>query len=293
MRNILISLFVASVLLSQKDAAAWHSVTLQPTHFYVSAASIENLAVDHQNAYPDLVKFVTQISTGAHTESHTTGIYTSKLDNSRNGGKPKTWWDEGQDGPLTNNPDNAVFYYKSLNQLKAYKYIGQMIHLIQDQGVPAHAANIRHGYWSSHGFVWDNLELAAGLHYSYSQVAVSPGNSDPDDFYKLLQDDTRWQLQYWIDPKTGKQYWNPAGTTSFNPDATFGDFGTYGGGPTKDIYDFDVEPAPAILNRQLRKTSEYTQGALMSASELLPPIVYNTRVSLTYTWAAQSIPNVN
>ena len=256
------------------SAKAWNSVPMPPyasTHWQISNDAIQSLS---PLIYPDLTRFITQLSDGANTESHTTGLYTSLLDNSLNGGKVKTWWDEGLDNPLARNPDNAVSHYKVLDFSKTYSYIGKMLHLIQDQGVPAHAANIRHGYWRFGLLVTDNMEWAAGTHYVYNAVATTD-TALPYFAYQDLQKDTRGQLSYWIDPVTSRQYWNQnVDAPGVDADATFGPFGVYGEDLLKDLYDYGVQPAPAILNRQTGKTLAYTQGALITASKLLPPIVY-------------------
>jgi len=268
--------FVAGLLfvVLPKGAFAWHTQWGQDTHYHISTASVQNLAQDHLGGYPDLEKFKMQISNGANEESHTIIWDRTACDNSRNGGFPKAWWDDGKDEDTKQ--DNAVFYYNALNQPMAYRYIGRMAHLIQDQAVPAHAANIRHGY----GELWqrklDDMELSAGIHYSYRHITTSL-KSLPYSFYQSLQTNTIGQLKYWIDPKSGRQYWYP-NINAPAGDATFGPFGFYGGDLAKDIYDYSVQPAPAIMFRQIDKTSEYTQGALMSASELLPPVVYGLEI---------------
>ncbi|MDQ7774178.1 MAG: IPT/TIG domain-containing protein [Elusimicrobiales bacterium] len=256
------------------SAKAWNSKPIPPyssTHWQISNDAIQSLS---PLAYPDVTKFIAQLSDGANTESHTTGLYTSQLDNSLNGGKVKTWWDEGLDNPLARNPDNAVYHYKTLNLSGAYSYIGQMLHLIQDQGVPAHAANIRHGYVEFSRIKLDNMELTTGIHYTYSNVPAAD-TALPYFAYQDLQTNTRGQLSYWIDPITSRQYWNQnMNAPGLDADATFGPFGFYGGDSAQDLYDYGVQPAPAILNRQTGKTLAHTQGALTTASKLLPPIVY-------------------
>jgi len=242
---------------------AWHSVWPADVHRQISNDALSNYNLDAAT-FPDLHKFATQLADGSNTESHNSQIKRTGNNDTLDGGYPQTWWNLGTlEDEATQ--DNALGYYEKFQFSQAYTYIGRMIHLIQDQAVPPHAANILHGWF-------DNFELSADSHYSSNSVdPINQGNV-PYLNYQSLQTDTRQQFSSWVHPTLNRQYWYPTqNAPSLDSDATWGAHGFYGGDGGSDIYDWSLNAG--ILTRQLTNTRGYTEGTLIAASKLLPPLV--------------------
>lgn len=176
-----------------------------------------------------------------------------------NGGAPKAYWEK------------ALKKYMDFKFADAYRDIGIMCHLTQDQAVPAHAANINHVVTRG-----DNFERVTGK--NISMLAQAAGKIDsfsipemkPYEYYQALQDDTRGRLAGWTDPRTGFPYWSPSpDAPPLGRDVNIGPWGHYPNG--KDTYDKAV--SPEILARQLSMAAVYTRETLKSAAKLLPPVI--------------------
>lgn len=84
-------------------------------------------------------------------------------DASANDGPAAKWWNE------------ALSQYKQLNlrgEEGAHWYIGQMVHLVEDMAVPAHAFDIKHYLNGWDVFNPDNFEHNAALNYSRSNITA-------------------------------------------------------------------------------------------------------------------------
>jgi len=173
--------FICLLLSTATNLCAWHTVGSDVHEYNV----YDSLRTIDSSIYPDLHKYIILIEAGSDTEVHNTAWDKTDNANALNGGYPKAWWDDGKD--KDGNPKNALYYYKTFNISQAYNYIGRMTHLIQDQAVPAHGANIAHAWWKG----GDKLESDANSHYVYPGVA-SQKISDlaPHRYYNTLQNFT-------------------------------------------------------------------------------------------------------
>lgn len=128
-------LLVLQLTLFVSTASAWQSALFSTTHKQIADKAISLLPKDSEgkDLYPDIVKYANALREGSHAESHNT--YLEKYSNSDilNGGVPFWWWNDA----LENR-------YMRWQTEAAYFNVGRTCHLIQDQAVPAHAANIRH-----------------------------------------------------------------------------------------------------------------------------------------------------
>ncbi|MEI7529869.1 MAG: hypothetical protein WCK76_13115 [Elusimicrobiota bacterium] len=202
-----------------------------------------------------------------------------------NGGPVKEIW-------FGNTPFSRGGVLGNYTQFKfneAYSRLGTICHLTQDQAVPVHAANIKHG-------ISDSFEGYYG-----NDVNITTRRSDVDrepwEYYQVLQDETRSKLPGWTDPKTGLPYWVAApDAPRFGEDITNGPWGHYGGRKNRDVW---AVPPPQnnndsgnnnniwitehaeIRQDQLNISGEVTISVLESASKRLPPLVQNLSVSTT------------
>lgn len=257
-------IWLAIILLLPSISSAWTSWSFNPyaitTHENLASDAIQSL---FQDDYPDVYKFEEALNKGCKSEApHIDGRY--------NGGNTESWW-----------RDLSLKSYRASNFSQAYKQLGEVAHLTQDQAVPAHAANIKHGFWYLH---FDDLESYSDQHYINSNPGSGYSFAEPYMYYQPLQNVTRGFLSSWIKPSTGEQYWVPAPNAPL--DATGGDrsggeapWGYYGGSSVDngDVYLsllLQVE-SPQISNDQINRAISYTAGVFAAASRKLPPLIKN------------------
>lgn len=249
------------------DGYCWYGLGYY-THAAIGNDAVvgnSELSILFQSEYPDMYKYIVEIRDGSATESHNTGPTLTGNNWFLNGGFPEAWWDKGAGG------DNALAYYKSFDFNKAYEYIGRVCHLIQDQAVPTHAANISHGLLSE-GVIYheDVFEREADVegHYNAGTKTLNPatGYSKPYEYYQPCMDETigkikahRWIYDYWL---TDDMEGIPDGK---------GEYG-YGG----DLYDYEL--SLEAVTEQLEQAINYTSGALIAASKALQPLVRNLKI---------------
>lgn len=176
-----------------------------------------------------------------------------------NGGDPRVFW------------DSALKKYMELKFAEAYRDIGLVCHLTQDQAVPVHVANINHVVTGGDSFervVGKNLAMLAQAAGNVDSVSVP--EMKPYEYYQVLQDDTRAHLAGWTDPRTGLPYWplSPS-APPMGQDVNKGPWSHYSNG--RDTYDKAV--SPEIFTRQISMAAVYTRAVLKSAAKLLPPVI--------------------
>jgi len=164
-----------------------------------------------------------------------------------NGGPIQSWWGTSLDHPH----DGVLVRYKEFEfagreDYTAYYYMALMAHLVTDQAVPAHAANILHvsPIWDFpfNPTGWgDNLENAAYYSTLASNYTVTNISSDaPLDYYwgtdkTGLLDVTKSHLQTWTTIPSGTtRYWYGPANHEYLGAAWDIDFGHYDSGV--DIY---------------------------------------------------------
>jgi len=282
------------------SAAAWWSVPyvnfkLENSTHYLLTSDARTLA---GSDYPDVtVKFGGAISNWtsggtddarAHNQDSETLQTLNKL---LNGGPIADWWRKAK-----------IKYSQDRNfnsgDWSAYYYVALMMHLIEDQAVPAHAYNIKHG---SLGYM-DNLEQLANSNYNPNitgiVTAISPISNYDDSITatraRTLSNDPN---SYW------KAYWQ-YGTTC---PGVIGYNSVYGGPPitaegteNSGYYGCPSDVFPALWitagdnERNLTKdllgqAVGYTAGALIYVSKNLPPLVQD----LDITPSADAVPVID
>ncbi|MGV8839251.1 MAG: hypothetical protein ACWA6X_02990 [Bauldia sp.] len=182
---------VAATALAAAPADAWDSRNFpnvtHATHSYLTEFAIDQLAARH----PELRVYAGAIIDGANTELHelpVTGVmYGVDLDAGRiahqgtNEGTADIagWWAD------------ALAAYRSGNREQAYFYVGIMLHMVEDMGVPAHAHGIHH---QGNLTEFDNFEMMGLLNWRPDFAGVNrsdPGYSQPWRYYAFSQE---WTL---------------------------------------------------------------------------------------------------
>ena len=173
------------------SAYGWDSANNNPTHAthsYLTEMGINAL----KSQYPELAEFQTELLAGANSELHELTVsgteYGVDLDAKRrehkgtNAGTDdiKGWWND------------AAAAYAQGNKQQAYFYVGVMLHMIEDMGVPAHAQGLEHQAIPN----FDNFEFM-GLS-NWRPDAGTPGDkadpayADPWRYYEFSRS---WTLE--------------------------------------------------------------------------------------------------
>ena len=183
-------LIAAALTLLASPALAWDSAkfewltpVIHPTHSYLTEYAIDELSGD----YPSLRRYGDIIIEGANTELHELPVegvaYGIDLDAKRiehkgtNAGSDDTegWWQEALDAHSAGKMEQAHFY------------LGILLHMIEDMGVPAHANGIYH---QGNLTEFDNFEAMALQRWDPDFGTVDrrdPGYANPADYYGFSQ----------------------------------------------------------------------------------------------------------
>ncbi|HAH32293.1 MAG TPA: hypothetical protein DCL44_08270 [Elusimicrobia bacterium] len=253
----------------------WWSVTIFGSAHRASAKAA--LKFMNKSVFPDIAAAKDILIDGSNDES-------GHLSSDKNGGPVKEIW-------LGNTPfsnGGVIWNYEHFKFNEAYARLGTVCHLTQDQAVPVHVANIKHG-------INDSYE---GFHGNDVKIAVRRYKLDlePYAYYQAVQDETRSKLPGWTDPETGLPYWETApDAPPFGQDVTYGPWGHYGGHKNRDMFSFSppqdnnsegasnntarISAHPEIREQQLAVSGVATVSVLESASKHLPPLVQNLSVS--------------
>jgi hypothetical protein len=262
------------------NALAWHSV-LGSTHEKISKKAYKLL---DKNIYPDLNRASEEIKDGSSSED-------GHENNHTGGGKMKDWWDGG-DGRSTLY-GGVIPNYTGFTFKEAYYNIGRMVHLTQDQAVPAHAARIPHGMSAGH---LDGMEKYSQYNAVFDAIPAVDNSRQPYDYYQELQNNTRDHLPGWVHPGTRQPYWElTANAPERGQDLTMYPAGGYGGGNdgysvrviTRDPsseggqagYNELISHSPEISRDRLAIAAGYTKAMIEAASKHLPPLVAELELS--------------
>ncbi len=244
---------------SGSAANAWKSAPLL-AHTNIMHAALDRL---DKSEYPDLADFKINLLEGANDESwHTI--------DSLNGGRPEEIWR----GAKTDAAGGVLGNYAAFDLEHAYRRIGSICHLTEDQAAPPHAANVQHA-------LFDRFETAAGDYSAplYS-VPAEAGAEEPYAYYQQMQDATRRLLDTWVNPDTNRPYWveDPDSGVRLGEDSTFGVFGGYGSGKDSFPLTHSDSRIEAIVDGQFQSAARATYNILVSASKKLPPLVSDLAV---------------
>ena len=297
------------ILAFSTPAFSWWSIgggdALPSTHNRITTRAVELLR--GVTDYPDIDRFGDTIigATSGPTDDKTAHGWdpndSSTEDAGRfNGGNFNEWWRKSKDDLYKNS--------KFDGDLNAYYRIGSMAHLVEDQAVPAHAANIIHGI-----ALPDNPD---GLEYWTDSYWQGPGTNiiaaysvkDPIVYYydesnkgASILINTQKKLSAWTWPggiqfPVNTTYWTKRPYWSKNENAQYayvgqafngdlanpmapGGWGEYGGTAGQDFYTYGPIPglpltaASGIAHEQLDMATTYAAGMLMAVSKSLPPLV--------------------
>ncbi|MBI5207265.1 MAG: hypothetical protein HY934_05675 [Candidatus Firestonebacteria bacterium] len=310
--NILIIIFFTYSLYAWRSEIAEIGLS---THYAITEKAISLLS---DAEYPDIKKYfkddIINWSSGLTNDAGAHGkysdpeiFYVGNPDAIKfNGGPFPKWW-YGVTEKYTK--------FNFLGDKSAYYYIGLMCHLVEDQCVPPHAANVSHG-------ITDKFENEAWIQRPSGGMVY---NIDIDPTYYYFNDKrprvspiryTQSQLPYWKYPSNGffeeyrgLQFWieNTNSTWKYSGQSFFPDpekakddalkgWGRYGGpallfGGYTDIYiymDLDKKSAD-IIPDQLNEAVSFTAGMLMAVSKSLPPLVKDLKIAS----ASAGVPKID
>ncbi len=286
---------------------AWKSVGLfgfdiDSTHHKISERAISMISSNHPSEYPDVTSYygnrISNWSSGLADDMNAHGqILDIPYTDPRYGDTGHALDFDG--GPYTDWDDNMRARYLSLDFVtgdsffgtkSAYYYLGLMVHLIEDQAVPSHSANILHG-----GLPGDRLELRAWnkvpntntINFFTDSSLKYYHDNDPQSIILSVQT----KLSGWTYPKdwiytnsAAGQYWKENPTHKYVGTEFDSNWGSYGWSGT-DVYtlgnplppSLNVDAAqvdsPNIVYDQLNAAASQVAGLLMAVSKSLPPLV--------------------
>jgi hypothetical protein len=150
-----------------------------PTHSYLTEWGIDQL----KGQYPELERYRQQILAGANSGT----MYGIDLNAKRVEHKGSNWGSEDIQG-WWQESKNA---YQKGNKDQAYFYLGVILHMIEDMGVPAHANHVIH---QGNRSEFDNFEFMALSNWkpSFSEInRTDPGLTEPWQYYAFSEDWTK------------------------------------------------------------------------------------------------------
>ena len=173
MRSVRVMLIALGVLvlmvLLPAMTAAWDSWPPDTSsHWYFVRDAVSDLLSGDASKYSELKTYLDQLHEGSNYE----GSHSVRRDPNRTIEDYEYWAGQAVgNNPGTNHPEywwqTALHHYRKWvttgdegERREAYLNLGRLIHLISDQGVPAHAYYIMHG-----GAHPDNFEVLAVLNY--------------------------------------------------------------------------------------------------------------------------------
>jgi len=315
--NILLFVAILSALIPTTVCNAWWSISLynteedpdnRTTHLQIGQEALNTIS---ELEYPDLKQMRSGIAggiedwmSGPTDDERAHGKKYQADAGEFNGGPIDRWWRNSKypdDGVL---PQYKVFIFDR-SDYSAYYYLAMMAHLVGDQAVPAHAANINHVQPWQPWEEWpgaldpdygDNLENGADwtvpAHYTGQLLRIEETEDDYDPTFYYFDpvdhqgslDLTQRNLKEWkyqIPSQPEKQYWNPPSNPlrlyqgqAFNIGTEWGHYGTNADGVEQDTYQYDRDmDTQKILRDQFTQAIQYTAGVLCAASRKLPPLV--------------------
>jgi hypothetical protein len=183
-------ILAVAALMIAGPAAAWDSAKFEwltpivhPTHSYMTEFAIDRLKGD----FPELQKYRKALIEGANQELHELPVegvlYGVDLEAKRiqhkgtNAGSDDVpgWWNE------------AKAAYAAGRKEQAWFFVGIMLHMIQDMGVPAHANGVYHQGTPKE---FDNSEAMALQKWDPDFALVDrtdPGYANPSRYYAFSQ----------------------------------------------------------------------------------------------------------
>ncbi|MCC6983892.1 MAG: hypothetical protein IT535_11525 [Bauldia sp.] len=199
-------ILAALLLLGAPGALAWDSESrLNPTHAthsYLTEHAIGQLV----GRYPEVALYRAPLLAGANTELHELPVegvlYGVDLEQKRvehrgtNAGSDNVrgWWAD------------ALAAYRAGNREQAYFYLGVLLHMVEDMGVPAHANGLEHQAYPN----FDDFEFLALFNWRPSLADINrtdPGYAEPWRYYAFSRDWTAADAPGYRDIKGFPKTW--------------------------------------------------------------------------------------
>lgn len=193
-----------------QPASAWDSAkfklltkVIHPTHSYLTKYAIDRLSDD----FPELDEYRDILIEGANQELHELPVegvlHGVDLDKKRrqhkgtNAGSDDVpgWWKE------------ALGAYADGDKEQAYFYLGIMLHMVEDMGVPAHANGVYHQGTITE---FDNFEAMALQKWDPDFKSVNkkdPGYADPSKYYLFSKQWAHEDAPDYDDPDEFSKTW--------------------------------------------------------------------------------------
>lgn len=200
------SILAGLLLLAAPGAFAWDSQSrfnpTHATHSYLTEYAINELV----GAYPELARYRVVLLAGANTELHELPVegtlYGVDLEAKRvehrgtNAGSDDVhgWWAD------------SLAAYRAGNREQAYFYLGVVLHMVEDMGVPAHANGLIHQAYPN----FDDFEFLALLNWRPSFADINradPGFAEPWRYYAFSQEWTASDAPGYVDIKGFPKTW--------------------------------------------------------------------------------------
>ncbi|MCI5147247.1 MAG: hypothetical protein D3923_17400, partial [Candidatus Electrothrix sp. AR3] len=243
-----ISVIIVLPMLWTSPSYGWWSIAGNgySTHQRLSNATLDALL--DWDEYPDLIMHREIIIDATYTRDNDAAAHEGAANND---GPAEKWW------------TNALIQYNGLNfsgnPNGSYWYIGQLLHLVQDMGVPAHAFDIPH--WDPPWTLYDYLEYySSGV--DYTDGTVTPKQIAFQFPYSYRGSETAGLKGYTKDIVNTDKLAPPTGKT-------WNDYwvdGLYGKN-NKDIFSLDSSQEKMFRSYCLSNARDYGAGALQLASK--------------------------
>jgi hypothetical protein len=184
---IILALTVAPHLANIPSANAWDSKKnnpTHPTHSYLTEWGLDQL----NSQYPELQQYRDRILAGANSELHELPVsgtaYGIDLEAKRAQHQGSNWGCEDIQGWW----QDSLTAYKQGNKDQAYFYLGVVLHMVEDMGVPAHANHVVH---QGNLKEFDNFEFMGLSNWKPNFNDINrqdPGFADPSQYYAFSRD---------------------------------------------------------------------------------------------------------
>jgi hypothetical protein len=204
---IILGLTVTLYLANIHSANAWDSAKgnpTHPTHSYLTEWGLDRL----KSQYPELQQYRDQILAGANSELHELPVsgtpYGIDLEAKRVQHKGSNWGCEDIEGWW----EDSLVAYRQGNKNQAYFYLGVLLHMIEDMGVPAHANHVIH---QGNLTEFDNFEFMALTNWKgpdFDNInRQDPGFDDPSKYYAFSQDWTHTDAPDYNNRNSFSKFW--------------------------------------------------------------------------------------
>jgi hypothetical protein len=194
------------------SAKAWDSKSgnpTHPTHSYLTEWAIDQL----KTQLPELQQYRTLLLDGANTELHELPVTGTQYGVDLNAKRIQHQGTNEGCNDIQGWWLDALNAYKQGNKDQAYFFVGIMLHMIEDMGVPAHANKVIH---QGNLTEFDNFEFMALSNWkpSFSGINRSdPGYLEPWKYYAFSQDWTHTDAPNYTNRDSFSKTWTFASSS--------------------------------------------------------------------------------